>query len=752
MDAQTNTAYQRIYNLSNLKEAWKQIKKKSKVAGIDSITLEEYEVNLMKNLENLSHRLKNHTYMPKPYLTYKMKKTNHSFREIAISTIEDRIVQKNFTYIFRDNFESFFSDSSYAYRPHRGHRKAVGKIAHLIQSREVKVVAAGDINSFFDSISQTIVLQKFEAHICDEKDILDLLQLWLKNGAVSNNKFSNKEIGIPQGYIVSPLLANLYLTEFDRQFENRETLFFRYADNFLFLSSKGIEVAQKQYEEAKLFLKEKLHLKLNKKDCQIKKIEDGFLFLGLYFNDKDIEISEKKQIKMKNSISKITTSKMNIAKISEKISAKTYAWKYYYGIIHKKTVIFEEIDRYIINAIAKRISFMELSESRTHAYFKDLETMTNLSAHKTTKDLQTAVNILENKPTNVESKIREQRKTYKQLTHFDGEVVIIRPGSRLLLRNNKLLLELPNRKKHAINLSTLKYLQISSKSNTITTNVIEKMAEHKIPIYITDNFGNPISHILPASFFSLNKSRTQLEAFYNGKAAILAKEFVYGKIHNRVNMIKYFGKSRKDFQLFQNKSGEYIENEKIIKTKIDELETTNMGKLQDRLLGYEGSASVKFWELFRLLTNRESFKREHKGSRESVNIMLNYGYGILYHRIFTAVVRSHLNPGISYLHREQQNKPVLVFDLIEQFRAPLVERTVISLLNRGFSCKTDSKNRLTPESKQIIASAFLKRLHTFINRGKSETSISEQIPKKVKRLVDFLSGQSSSYRCYSMRW
>ncbi len=153
--------YQKIITYDNLEKAWKSVKAKGSHGGIDYETIEHYSNNLVANLNSLKQELEANSYVPDPSLLVYIPKSNKRWREISLITVKDKIVQRAFTNILEPLVSKNFSPKSYAYRPKKGHQKAIGYILHRIKNTNYKIIEA-DIKNFFDSIDQELLLNIFE--------------------------------------------------------------------------------------------------------------------------------------------------------------------------------------------------------------------------------------------------------------------------------------------------------------------------------------------------------------------------------------------------------------------------------------------------------------------------------------------------------------------------------------------------------------------------------------------------------------
>jgi CRISPR-associated protein Cas1 len=178
----------------------------------------------------------------------------------------------------------------------------------------------------------------------------------------------------------------------------------------------------------------------------------------------------------------------------------------------------------------------------------------------------------------------------------------------------------------------------------------------------------------------------------------------------------------------------------------------NLEKVKDfdlfrnRLMAHEGEAAIAYWDMIRrLLKDDVHFeKRVRQGAKDIVNSCLNYGYGILYPRLWQAVIETGLNPSISFLHKPQHNEPTLTFDLIEEFRQQVVDRTVFSLFTKGKELRL-ADGLLSTSTRNTVLNAVLTRLNTPTRfRGKKLT-FEEIMFHQTKALAEFLLDKRNTY-------
>jgi group II intron reverse transcriptase/maturase len=222
-----------------LEEAFRKLNRKS-VSGVDSVAWKEYEENLEANLIDLEERLKRKRYWPRFVKRVFIPKSNGKMRPLGIPTLEDKIVQQVAADILNALFEPLFCDCSYAYRPDRSAKQAVADLQREIRFMYTWVVEA-DIKSFFDNIDHEKLLQMVEKRV-DDRAFVGLIRRFLKAGVLMpDGTLAYPELGSPQGGVVSPVLANIYLhyaldTWFEEKIKPRckgQAMLTRYADDFV---------------------------------------------------------------------------------------------------------------------------------------------------------------------------------------------------------------------------------------------------------------------------------------------------------------------------------------------------------------------------------------------------------------------------------------------------------------------------------------------------------------------------------------
>lgn len=284
-----------------LKEAWKRVKQNKGAAGYDRMSIadvEKYGVN--QYLCELADEIKRETYKAQPVLRVYIPKANGKMRPLGIPTVKDRIVQMCCKLVIEPIFEADFQDCSYGFRPKRSAKDAITRIKRHIASERMRQVYDADLSGFFDNIPHDKLMILVEQRISDRR-ILRLIKMWLKTPIFEDNKLTKSKKGTPQGGVISPLLANIYLNLVDKAVSRTDGHFHkygvrivRYADDFILVAKKIPEHCIKYLQE----MLKRMELEFNEDKTRLVNVEtDPFDFLGFTFRyDKDLFVKNKKYL------------------------------------------------------------------------------------------------------------------------------------------------------------------------------------------------------------------------------------------------------------------------------------------------------------------------------------------------------------------------------------------------------------------------------------------------------------------------
>jgi group II intron reverse transcriptase/maturase/CRISPR-associated endonuclease Cas1 len=758
------TLYNNICKVESLLSAWTRVKEKGSSGGIDRVTIESFEADLEKNIKDLSERLYSYRYIPEPYKEINIPKDDREFRSLSLPTIKDKIVQQAVKDLIEPIFDREFLNVSYAYRPNKGPAKAIGKVSHLIINEKRQWVTLCDIDKYFDTIDHNILFSMLSERIKDEK-LMTLIRLWVKMGKVDNRmRWKNTIKGIPQGSVISPLLSNLYLHPFDKMMIERNFGYVRYADNFVILSHTEGE-AYRALKDTRWFLEKKLKLILNP-GSSVRGVQEGFEFLGILFKGMEKTISREKMNELMERINEAIDIRKE--KTLEDLVETIEGISRYYGKILPQETL-EELDKWMVDCLKMHFNnaykeglFEKKNEMKTvlsclnflsqkYQLFRQRR-LKGIVAYCSRKREKKTVD-LPQQPL-LRDPVRKKKRQYQKLESEGFELLINTPGVFIGKTKRGISIKERGIKKCEAPLLNLKNISILSRGITISSNVVEYCMEKGIPIDFLGFDGKPYAKIYPFQSASASIGIAQLKAFENGKAQALARCFALGKIRNQINLVKYYHKYRKeqDDDFTEIFTGKITSMESLAK-EARNIHEKDIEILRGKLFSIEGRASSCYWELVESILNDyvEFEGRIRGGVTDLVNSLLNYGYGILYSRIWEAILKAGLNPYISYLHKPQEGKPTLVFDLIEEFRQQAVDRAVFALITKGEKLKIE-KRFLSDETRKKVAEKVLERINTVeVFRGE-EMRLSQIMRQQAKAVAGFLEDKLTHYRPYIGKW
>lgn len=296
--------YGQLLNKERLYKGFKKVWKAKGAAGIDKQSLSDYASNLSDNLDQLVSELKTKQYQPQPVKRVEIPKEGGGVRLLGIPTVRDRVVQQALNDLLTPIFEEQFHPSSFGYRPHRSCHDAINKATMFIRRYGLQHVVDMDLSKCFDKLDHEIILKSIRKRVTDGS-VLELINQFLKSGVMVDGYWHQTELGSPQGGVISPLIANIYLDAFDQEMKRRGHRIVRYADDILIFcrSRAGAENALVQ---ATKILEKELRLTVNETKSHIADSDDGVKFLGVEIGSEYTRIQPKKLVEFKKKLKQMT--------------------------------------------------------------------------------------------------------------------------------------------------------------------------------------------------------------------------------------------------------------------------------------------------------------------------------------------------------------------------------------------------------------------------------------------------------------
>ena len=334
----------KILNKDNLNRAYKRVKANKGAPGVDGMTVEEAFEWLKEHNHELTERIRKGHYSPSPVRRVEIPKPDGGIRKLGIPTVIDRIIQQAMTQQLIPIYEPKFSDGSFGYRPGRSAKDAVQRIKEYAEQGYTRAVVL-DLSKYFDTLNHELLVNILRRDIKDER-VIQMIKRYLRSGVMENGVVVETEEGSPQGGNLSPLLANIYLNEFDQEFNKRGVPCIRYADDIVLLA-KSERASERLLESSTKFLEGTLKLKVNREKSRTVSVFAirNFKYLGFCFgrNGKGIyvRVHGKSWKKAKDKLRMLTSRSRcgSVVKIMERIKEYMRGWMNYYSMADMKSNI-----------------------------------------------------------------------------------------------------------------------------------------------------------------------------------------------------------------------------------------------------------------------------------------------------------------------------------------------------------------------------------------------------------------------------
>ncbi len=336
----------KVYARKNLEGSWEHVRRNQGAAGVDGQSVVKFQAQASKYLDELERELKEGTYRPEGIRRHWIPKPGSArMRPLGIPTVKDRIVQTALRNAIEPIFEKKFTEDSYGFRPGRGSKDALRRVDALLREGYTHVVDA-DIQSYFDTIGHGALLAEVEGEIADGR-VLELLGRYLKQQVMEDAKAWTPEAGTPQGAVISPLLANIYLHPVDVALREAGYAMVRYADDLVILCKSEAQARKALVLLEAEMSRRKLTLHPEKTRLVDAAQPGGFDFLGYHF-ERGYRWPRKQSLQsLKDKIRECTprTSGHSLQQIIETANPVLRGWFGYFKHSHHTT--FDRLDAWV---------------------------------------------------------------------------------------------------------------------------------------------------------------------------------------------------------------------------------------------------------------------------------------------------------------------------------------------------------------------------------------------------------------------
>ncbi|MDP2817715.1 MAG: CRISPR-associated endonuclease Cas1 [Polaromonas sp.] len=782
--------YRKLCTKEALYAGWFRVKAHNRDShGHDLVTIRQFGVNLDAELQQLALEMAEGRYRCRPLRTARIPKPDGDVRILKIACVRDRVAQAACLHLIEPVFDARFSPSSFAYRPGRGAHHAVALARSAIGSGKHWAVTA-DIRKCFDSIDHEILLRLI-GDVIGDRDLIQLIRHWLVADVIDFTDIIPSELGVPQGEAISPLLANIYLDQLDKEFEKAGTTFVRYADDYVVLCHCEAE-AQAALRMMGEFLQGVLRLALKPAKTHYCPVAGGIEFLGFKIGLEDVCIPPQKMeatIKaVSEIIEKVVSSALTVGerhKAVMSVNPRIRGFRNYFLIDNAPTVLsqLQELDA-AVDAFASA-RFATLSDiaaawalrerfspdggdgerqSQTAAEVAVLTGGYPLgstsqsaeyfgAAHDDSRRPNLNVAVPPAVPLPNASTKKAEQPTDPDVLVIDGRLHVMTSGCFVTINGDELVVRRRKVEIFRTAITELSMVYLEGKGLGLSADLTMRLCEKDVPVVFTPLVGLPAAIAQPVQ--STRSNLRQLQVLRRNDPDILkvGLGMLAAKTANQASVLKYFARYRKrtDDATYSRltKSADGI---RVISAMLDSLDPS-VAAVRASAMGHEGRAAVKYWSSFAdLIPEGLSFPGRHtRHASDPVNSAINYVYGMLYGEVWRAVIRAGLDPYFGIIHGTARDQGSLVFDLIEEFRAPFGDRLVLGMLGRGFALDLDKEGRLRSASRHKLVLAFHKQWHRKVRLRGDMRAPSSILDLQVMSLKNAYLGKEE-YRAFRFRW
>lgn len=670
----------------NFQRAWEKVAANQGCAGVDRETIVGFAAHASDRLAQLRHAIANGTYRPLPLLQFFIPKSNGGWRSLAVPTVRDRIVQQALLQVLHPQMEPQLESCSFAYRPGRGHHQAVRQVAYW-RDRDYDWVLDGDIVKYFDNVEHPRLLAEVAERL-NLSWVLSLIDAWLNAGILTQSGLILPEKGLPQGASISPLLSNIYLDDFDEIICASGLKLVRYADDFVVMARSRNRIVEAQQQIAQIL--DGMGLQLHPQKTRITNFNRGFRFLGQAFaGDLIVPVKPRSQPQ----VTPKPASSLRVVH-ADALSSPTV------------------MERALLAALKAEKKPIPPPLFAVLGYA-----------------------VREHKPMPIASDEIIWRPDMSTL-------YLVEQGAILTKEKGLFIVKPPQGETVEIPIREVERILIFGNVQ-LSTAAIGICLKVQIPVMFLSQLGQYKGHLWTAEFCDIKALSAQFEWEENVPFQMeTARAIVQGKLRNSKNYLLKLNRRRGFPEVFEAIAG--------ITRDLMAIENPNL--TLDELRGYEGVAATRYFQAIGRLIANPGFtftERNRRPPKDPVNSMLSFGYTLLFNNVLSFILAEGLNLYIGNLHRSEKKEPRLAFDLMEEFRSPIVDTLTIKLVNQKILRPTDFTwpNQeggvyLTPPGRRVFLKHFEQRISVKISHPDVKEKVSYrrviqlQVQRYKKALVD----------------
>jgi CRISP-associated protein Cas1 len=328
------------------------------------------------------------------------------------------------------------------------------------------------------------------------------------------------------------------------------------------------------------------------------------------------------------------------------------------------------------------------------------------------------------------------------------DLIVTEPGSFVGLNGKRIRVELKTGETVEAPILHLRSVQVLTRAASVSVAAIAACCEAGIAVHLIDGYeGHCASLVSSALTTVITSRRAQLEALHDARGVAIARALGAGKIRSQAYNLRYVARRQEGAiaAALQEADADLLG----YADRLEALDAETVDEVRAAMMGIEGYCARRYWQALTPVIPAQYGWTERTGRHagDPVNVLLNYGYGILYGEVQKALIVAGLEPYAGLIHTDRPGKPSLTCDLIEEFRAPIVDRTVIGLVNRQFTVTFRDDGRLDHECRRALAEHIISRLKAQGVYGRKKYELRSIIQMQARRLAAAFRGDQE-YQSY----
>jgi group II intron reverse transcriptase/maturase/CRISPR-associated endonuclease Cas1 len=776
--------YPKLCTREALYAGWLRVKTHNRHSyGFDQVTIEQFGTTVDLEIDQLLAELKEGRYHCRPLRTARIPKADGGVRVLKVASVRDRVVQAACLALIEPLFETLFSSASFAYRPGRGAHHALAMARSVIQSGKHWVVIA-DIAKCFDTVDHEI-LMRLVGDVIGDREVLNLIRHWLVTDVIDFLDVTPSEMGVAQGEAISPLLANIYLNTLDKEFERNGITFVRYADDYVVLCDTEVG-AQGALRLMTVFLQGVLRMSLKPAKTHYCHVDQGIGFLGFHIGMADVCIPQVRltltKQKVENLVDTIGSASTPVTEKHAallKLNALTRGFRNYFMVDSAPSIRAQLIalDAELDEFAAQRIGSPDGMATAWLAREKFAPEVPDVSRQQRTAaevavltgaypvdrlrypvpldQTETTASKPEQpvSPESVFLRTAGNQQTELDVLSVDGRLHVMKSGCYVTVSADDVVIKKRKAEVYRVPIADLTMVYLEGRGIAFSADLTIRLCESDVPVVFTPLIGPPAAIAQPVQSLRANVRLQQALRRNDPDIVRMGGDMLSAKVGNSASVLKYYARSRKGRDTAVYSALTIAADEiRVISESLDGFDPTAAGA-RATAMGHEGRAAAKYWSACSHLIPAEmEFPGRHtRHAVDCVNSAINYVYGMLYGEVWRAVIRAGLDPFFGVMHGAQRDQGSLVFDLIEEYRAPFGDRVVLGLLGRGFELVLDKDGRIKSSCRQKLVQAFHKLWKKEVRwRGKLRTP-AEILDLQATSLKNTFLGKGE-YLPFRFRW